>query len=195
MAIQNVALFVKVIARMRFDKESSLLRKSQFFIHSPVTLTPTLTSTGYFGAPCMVYNVVPTIGMTKINAILWSIGLTPLLKDHCLFSGFIQDPLDPSGAKSKSLLSLGLYVNDFMYFLKDLAAKALICCLLAKRCKVDFMGIMNWFLEDYFSWWITFLADTVHLNQSGFASNLVKVSPSLTDPKLLQQPHTAWVFQ
>jgi hypothetical protein len=59
-------------------------------------------------SPCHWYN--------KINAILRSIHLTPLLEDTCLYSGFIQDPLDPSGTKSESPLSLGLYVNDFVYF-------------------------------------------------------------------------------
>jgi hypothetical protein len=36
------------------------------------------------------------------------------------------------------------------------------------------MGIVNWFLGVHFSWRITPLAVTVHLNQSGFASNLVE---------------------
>ena len=36
------------------------------------------------------------------------------------------------------------------------------------------MGIVNWFLEVHFSCRITPLAVTVHLNQSGFASNLIE---------------------
>jgi hypothetical protein len=36
------------------------------------------------------------------------------------------------------------------------------------------MRIVNWFLGVHFSWWITPLTITVHLNQSGFASNLVE---------------------
>jgi hypothetical protein len=106
----------------------------------------------------------------KINAILWSIGLTPSLQDPCLYSGFIQDPSDPLGTKSESPLSLGLHINDFVYSSKDLAVEALFCCLL----KVDFMGVVNWFLGVHFSWRITPLTVTVHLNQSGFASNLVE---------------------
>jgi hypothetical protein len=61
-----------------------------------------------------------------------------------------------------------------MYFSEDPSVEALCCCLLAKRCKVNFMGIMNWFLRVIFSWRITPLTVTVHLNQSGFASNLVE---------------------
>jgi hypothetical protein len=66
-----------------------------------------------------------------------------LLEDPCLYSGFIQDPLDPSGATSESPLLLGLYVNDFVYFLQDPAVEAPFCCLLAEGCKVYFMGIVN----------------------------------------------------
>jgi hypothetical protein len=42
----------------------------------------------------------------KINAILISIGLKPSLEDPCLYSGFIQDPSDPSLEKSTSPLTL-----------------------------------------------------------------------------------------
>ena len=52
----------------------------------------------------------------KINTILISIGLTPSLEDPCLYSGFIQDPSDPSSVKSTSPLTLGLYVDNFVYF-------------------------------------------------------------------------------
>ncbi len=39
-----------------------------------------------------------------------------------------------------------MYVDDFVYFLEDPAVEALFCCLLAEHCKVDFMGIVEWFL-------------------------------------------------
>jgi hypothetical protein len=82
--------------------------------------------------------------------------------------------------KSESPLSLDLYVNDFVYFLEDPAVEALFCCLLAQRCKVDFMGIVNWFLGIHLSWRIPPLLVTIHLNQSDFATNLVE-SFSLQD--------------
>jgi hypothetical protein len=130
----------------------------------------------YWLLRCTLYGLQcsPRHWYDKINAIFWTIGLTPLLEDPCLHSGFIQDPLDLSGTKSKSPLSLGLYVDDFVYFSKDPAIEALFCCLLAKWCKVNLMGIMNWFLGVRFSWQITPSTVTVHLNQSGFASNLVE---------------------
>jgi hypothetical protein len=110
----------------------------------------------------------------KINAILYSIGLTPSLKDPCLYTGFVRDPSDPSSIITSAPLCLGLYVDDFVYVSKDPVAETLFCCLLAKRCKVNFMGIVEWFLGVHFSWHITHSSVNIHLNQSGFATNLVK---------------------
>jgi hypothetical protein len=110
----------------------------------------------------------------KINAILISIGLTPSLEDPCLYSGIIRDPSNPSSAISSSPLTLGLYVDDFVYFSEDPAVEALFCRLLSERCKVDFMGVVEWFLDIHFAWRITHSFISVHLNQSGFAANLVE---------------------
>jgi hypothetical protein len=63
----------------------------------------------------------------KINAILRFIGLTPSLEDPCLYSGYIVDPSDPLATKSEYPLSLGLYVNDFVYFSEDPQVEALFC--------------------------------------------------------------------
>ncbi len=79
----------------------------------------------------------------KINAILISIGLTPSLEDPCLYSGFVIDPSDPSKRASEHPLMLGLYVDDFVYFLEDPAVESLFCRLLSECCKVDFMGIVE----------------------------------------------------
>jgi hypothetical protein len=133
---------------------------------------PTLKSTGYFGAPCMVYDVVPTIGMSKLmqsssQLVLpchWKIPASILGSFRILWTRRVPNP---------SLLFHWVYIYDFVYFLQDPSVEALFCCLLAKRCKVNFMGIVNWFLWVHFSWQITPLAVTVHLNQSGFESNLV----------------------
>jgi hypothetical protein len=110
----------------------------------------------------------------KSNAILISIGLTPSLKDPCLYSGLIQDPSDPSSEKSSSPHTLGLYDDDFVYFSEDPAVEALFCHLLGERCKVDFMGVVEWFLGIHFAWRITSNSISNHLNQSGYAANLVK---------------------
>jgi hypothetical protein len=65
-------------------------------------------------------------------------------------------------------------VDDFVYFSEDPEVEALFCRLLSDRCKVDFMGIVKWFLGVHFSWRITPSSVDVHLNQSGFATNLVE---------------------
>jgi hypothetical protein len=106
----------------------------------------------------------------------------------------IVDPSDPSGTQSDSPLSLGLYVDDFVYFSKDPAVKALFCWLLTQHCKANFMGIVNWFLGIHFSWRITPTSVTVHFNQSGFATNLVEVSPSKTEINLPRQLPTGLVY-
>jgi hypothetical protein len=93
---------------------------------------------------------------------------------YTLVSFRIQDPSDPSSEKSSSPLTLGLYVNDFVYFSEDPAVEALFCCLLSEQCKVDFMGVVEWFLGIHFAWRITPNPVSVHLNQSGFAANLVE---------------------
>jgi hypothetical protein len=112
----------------------------------------------------------------KINAIFQSIGLTPCLEDPCLYSGFIQDPNDRSGTKSASPLILGLYyVGDFVYFSEDPIVEALFFWLPSECCKVDFIGIFEWFLGVHILWGITHLTVVVSLDQSGFASNLFKI--------------------
>jgi hypothetical protein len=110
----------------------------------------------------------------KIDAILCSIGLTPSSHDPCLYTGFIQDPKDTSGLRSPKPLSLGIYVDDFIYFAEDPAVEALFECLLWEWVKVDLMGLVEWFLGIHFSWRITKSAVDIHMNQSGFAANLVK---------------------
>jgi hypothetical protein len=119
----------------------------------------------------------------KINAILQLIGLTPSLEDPCLYTGFITDPANPSASLTTAPLSLELYVDNVVYFSENLVVEALFCCLLAEQCKVDFMGIVEWFLGMHFSWRITPTMVSVHLNQSGFATNLVKSYSSQTHDK------------
>ncbi len=65
-------------------------------------------------------------------------------------------------------------MDDFVYFSEDPAVEALFERLLRERVKVDFMGLVEWFLGIHFSWRITKFAVDVHMNQSGFAANLVK---------------------
>jgi hypothetical protein len=82
--------------------------------------------------------------------------------------------MDPDGHVSDKPLSLGLYVDDFVHFLEDPDDEKLFSCLLSEHCRVDFRGIVEWFLGVHFLWCISSSLVSVHLNQSGFASNLVE---------------------
>jgi hypothetical protein len=82
----------------------------------------------------------------KINSILFSIGLRSSFENPCLYSGFIKDPSNPSSLPSQHPLCLGLNVDNFVYFSEDLEVESLFCCRLVKQCKVDFIGIVDWFL-------------------------------------------------
>jgi hypothetical protein len=52
----------------------------------------------------------------KIDSILRSIGLTPNAHDPCFYTGFIRDPRDPTPSAPSVPLSLGLYVDDRLFF-------------------------------------------------------------------------------
>ena len=65
-------------------------------------------------------------------------------------------------------------MDGFVYFSEDPAVKALFERLLSELVKVDFMGLVEWFLGVHFSWRITKPSVDVHMNQSGFATNLVE---------------------
>ena len=86
----------------------------------------------------------------------------------------MRDPHNPSSSASYVPLSLGLYVDDFVYFSEDPALESLFECLLRECVKVDFMGLNEWFLGIYFSWRMTSSQVDVHLNQMGIAANLVE---------------------
>jgi hypothetical protein len=110
----------------------------------------------------------------KIGSTLCSIGIMPNAHEPCLYTGFVWDPRDPSASHLAVPLSLGLYVDDFVYFLEDTDVEVLFECLLQEQVKVDFMGLLEWFFGIHFSWHFMSLQVDVHLNQTGFAASLVK---------------------
>ncbi len=75
---------------------------------------------------------------------------------------------------SYSPLTLGLYVNDFVYFLEDPATKNKFETLLSTLVIVEFMGMVEWFLGMHFQWLATDGIVSVHLSQTGFVAHLVK---------------------
>ena len=110
----------------------------------------------------------------KIRKILTSLGLQQNAYDPCLFSGHVIDPSDPTGSPTSSPLTLGLYVDDFVYFSDDPAVEATFERLLKQYSTVDFMGTVEWFLGTHFQWLVSPDVVKVHLSQTGFASHLVE---------------------
>jgi hypothetical protein len=89
------------------------------------------------------------------SGILRSIGLVPNAHDPCFYTGFVQDPHNPLATQSSVPLSIGLYVDDIVYFSEDLEVETLFERLLQDRVKVDFRGLVEWFLGIHFSWHFT----------------------------------------
>ncbi len=73
----------------------------------------------------------------NIHKILNSLGLKQNPYDPCLFCGNIIDPTDPSDSPSSSPLTLGLYVDDFVYFSADPAVEAKFERLLQQQSTVE----------------------------------------------------------
>ena len=101
---------------------------------------------------------------TKINTTLNTIGLHAKLSDPCLLTGHITDPANPEIPPASSLLTLGLYVDDFIYFSEDPNVERLFEQLLSSLVTVDFMGTIEWFLGTHFQWNKTVDEVLVHLS-------------------------------
>lgn len=111
----------------------------------------------------------------KIDNILRSLGLKRNIYDPCLYTGFLRDPLHPDEPPSTVPITLGLYVDDFVFFSESDAVEARFQRLLSSRLSVDFMGDVEWFLGIHFTWKQHLDGHlSVHMNQAGFAANLVE---------------------
>ncbi len=75
---------------------------------------------------------------------------------------------------STAPLTLGIYINDFVYFSEDPQVKRRFKQLLADLVTVDFMGTVDWFLGTHFQWSSSPDSVSVHMNQTGFAAHLVE---------------------
>jgi hypothetical protein len=112
----------------------------------------------------------------KITGILHNLGLKPNASDPCLFTGNLIDPSNPAIAPSTVHITLGIYVDDFVYFSTDPAVERQFEQLLAKYVTVDFMGTVEWFLGTHFLWSSAPDNFSVHMNQTGFAAHLVEAN-------------------
>jgi hypothetical protein len=107
--------------------------------------------------------------------------------------GNIIYPSNPAAAPSLAPLTLGIYVDNFIYFLDDPAVECQFEQLLMGMVTVEFMENIDWFLGTHFQWSCSNNDVSVHLNQTGFAAHLVKdnnvhtcnISPNAT-------PYRSW---
>ncbi len=66
-------------------------------------------------SPCHWYN--------KITAVLNSLGVKANALDPCLITGSILDPSNPAAGILMAPLTLGIYVDDFIYFSENSEVK------------------------------------------------------------------------
>jgi hypothetical protein len=111
---------------------------------------------------------------TKFNTALNAIGLHVNSSNPCLYTGHIVDPSTPDATPASSPLTLGLYVDNFVYFSNDPYVERLFERLLSSLVMVDFMGTVEWFLGTHFQWHKTDDEVSNHLSQTGFAAHLVE---------------------
>jgi hypothetical protein len=123
----------------------------------------------------MIYGLrrSPKHWYTKIKSIFDSIGLQENASDPCLITGHVLDPSNPVDLALSSPLTLGLFIDNFVYFLED-PAKHKFETLLSTLVTIEFMGMVDWFLGIHFQWLATDNIVSVNLSQTGFAAPLVK---------------------
>jgi hypothetical protein len=73
-----------------------------------------------------------------------------------------------------SPLTLGLSIDNFVYFSADPVVEGKFEQLLQQYSTVKYMGTVEWFLGTHFQWLVNPSVVKVHLSQTGFASHLVE---------------------
>ena len=151
------------------------LRRSQLSGLLRVIRMPPKTNIGCFKRPSMDYVTVPVIGMRKL--IPFSVRLASR-RTHTTHASTLVSCT--TLAIHRLLLHLFHYrwvcsilINLFISR-RILRWNHLFKRLLRECVKVDFMGLVEWFLGIHFSWRMTSSRVDVHLNQTGFATNLVE---------------------
>ncbi len=101
-------------------------------------------------------------------------GLKQSAHDPCLFHG-IPSTHDYPASPHDTPITVGLYVDDMVYFSDMDAVEQRFEQILSSQFKINFMGVVNWFLGTHFTWTDYPTEDiSVHLSQVAFAQNLVE---------------------
>jgi hypothetical protein len=153
-----------------------ILPQDEISIIKPPIGDPDIKKDKYWLLKRIVYSLrcSPRYWYVKIKSILKKLRLRQNAYDLCLFSGNIVDPSNPADTPSLEPLTLGLYVEDFVYFSASSKVEAKFQCLLKQRVPVDFMVMVEWFLGTHFQWSVTPDIIKVHLSQTRFVSHLVE---------------------
>lgn len=108
------------------------------------------------------------------SAALLAMGLKQSAHDPCLFHG-IPSSADCPAEPTDDPLTVGLYVDDMVYFSASDNIEQRFEQILGSQFKISFMGVVNWFLGTHFTWIDRPHGDiSVHLSQVAFAQNLVE---------------------
>ena len=65
---------------------------------------------------CYGLRCSPHHWFVEIDKILKYMGLKTIPYNPCAYSGYIKDPDDPTNSGSSVLLTMGLYVDNFIFF-------------------------------------------------------------------------------
>ncbi len=109
-----------------------------------------------------------------VTRALLDMGLQQSSHDPCLFHGFPSTEDYPASPGDEPL-TIGLYVDDMVYYSVTDAVERRFEEILAAKFKISFMGVVNWFLGTHFTW--LDLPDgeiSLHMSQVAFAQNLVE---------------------
>ena len=88
----------------------------------------------------------------KFTSILQTMGLTPSVHDPCVYRGVCTDTDNPAAEDDRAEVHVGIYVDDFVFYSTDSSQEELFRKELGRRCTVDFMGDVDFFLGTSFTW-------------------------------------------
>jgi hypothetical protein len=95
-----------------------ILPDNEITIVKPPIGDPNAKKDEYWLLKCTLYGLrrSPRHWYTKINAALNALGLHANSLEPCLYTGHIIDPSNPDAPPTSSPFTLGLYVDNFIYF-------------------------------------------------------------------------------